>query len=188
MKTGIEKLSIMLVLLLTAATGAAQVITRVSEATAGGAGNGDSRLMVSRWAINSDGRYVAFESDATDLVADDTNGVTDVFVRDVELGTTTRVSVDVNGEDADGPSEDPSISADGRYVAFRSAASDLVEGDGNGVGDVFVRDLHRGATIRISVDTEGGDADGESNTQSISADGRVVAFSSHATDLINGDG
>ena len=188
MKTRVQTLSIALVLLLTAATGAAQVITRVSEATAGGAGNGDSRLMVSRWAINSDGRYVAFESDATDLVADDTNGVTDVFVRDVELGTTTRVSVDVNGEDADGPSEDPSISADGRYVAFRSAASDLVEGDGNGVGDVFVRDLHRGATIRISVDTEGGDADGESNTQSISADGRVVAFSSHATDLINGDG
>jgi len=186
-KATADTLCIMAAVVLIAGSGAAQVTARVSDAESGGAGNGQSWLQTARWPISSDGRYVAFVSDATDLVSGDTNAVTDVFVRDVELGTTTRVSVALDGGDSNGPSVDPSISADGRYVAFTSSASNLVAGDGNGMPDVFVRDLHLGMTIRVSVDRAGDDANDESNKPSISADGRMVAFGSHATDLVDGD-
>src|SRR5687768_9773023 len=90
-------------------------------------------------SIGSDGRYVAFTSDATNLVAGDTNGRSDVFVQDRQTGLTTLVSVGVSAQ-ANGHSHDPSISADGRYVAFSSDASNLVSGDTNGATDVFVHD------------------------------------------------
>jgi hypothetical protein len=90
--------------------------------------------------VSADGRYVAFYSYASNLVAGDTNERADVFVRDTQAGTTTRVSVDGTGAQADGDSFDPAVSADGRYVAFYSNASNLVAGDTNARTDAFVRD------------------------------------------------
>jgi Tol biopolymer transport system component len=156
---------------------------RVSVDLAGGDADGPSVLSSMSWS----GRYVAFESDASDLVAGDGNGLEDVFVRDMVAGVTTRVTVDLAGGDADGDSYYPSISADGRYVAFESEATDLVAGDDNGLEDVFVRDLATGTTERASVDAAGDDADGESEWPRLSADGRLVAFHSEAGDLVPGD-
>jgi len=150
----------------------------------GGKANGQS----SEPSVSSDGRYVAFSSYATDLVPDDNNGQPDIFVRDLRAGITRRVNVDVAGGDADSSSFEPSISADGRYVAFTSNASDLVEGDGNARFDVFVRDLVAGTTTRATVDTTGGDPDsGILDHISLSANGRFVAFRSLAADLVAGD-
>jgi Tol biopolymer transport system component len=152
-------------------------------------GGGDADRGSAGPTISADGRYVAFHSEASDLVQGDGNGVMDVFVRDMVAGTTVRASVDTGGGDPDGDSGGPSISADGRYVAFSSRATDLVAGDGNGTHDVFIRDLVAGTTVRASVDTEGGDPDSFSDENSISADGRYVAFQSFATDLVaGGDG
>jgi len=138
-------------------------------------------------SISADGRYVAFESGATTLVLGDTNGSTDVFVRDRVAGTTERVSVDGAGGQAHGDSSSPSISADGRYVAFLSFASDLVPGDTNAHYDVFVRDWVAGTTERVSVATGGLQADHSSLHLAISADGRCVAFVSLASNLVPGD-
>jgi LPXTG-site transpeptidase (sortase) family protein len=141
-----------------------------------------------RPSISANGRYVAFESNASNLVAGDANGMSDIFVRDIQAGTTTLVSVAFDGESmGNDDSYDPSISADGRYVAFYSSAANLVTGDANGQSDVFVRDLQAGTTTRISVDTGGNDADNWSSAPSISSDGRYVAFESAATDLVAGD-
>jgi Tol biopolymer transport system component len=138
--------------------------------------------------LSANGRYVAFESWASDLVPGDGNGVVDVFVYDQQLGVMKRVSVDPGGGDANGFSEDPSISADGRYVSFDSDANNLVSGDNNGTKDVFVRDLLRGTTTRVSVDMHGGDPNGTSGIPSLSANGRFVAFQSDASNLVVGDG
>ena len=138
-------------------------------------------------SMSQDGRYVAFQSGATNLVAGDTNGVTDIFVRDTVADTTLRVSVDSAGNQADEFSTNPRISPDGRYVAFESAATDLVAGDTNGVTDVFLHDLQTGATVRVSVSSTGGQGNDDSSEASLSADGRYVAFSSQATNLVPGD-
>lgn len=156
---------------------------RVSVDVAGGDADGPSVLSAMSW----NGRFVAFESEATDLVPGDDNGVFDVFVRDMVAGVTTRVSVDHAGGDPDGHSYYPSISADGRFVAYESDASDLVPGDDNGLEDVFVTDTVTGVTTRVSVDAAGGDADGESEWPRLSADGHLVSFQSEATDLVPGD-
>ena len=139
-------------------------------------------------SISADGRYVAFESVASDLVTGDGNDNSDVFVWDLVTPSTRRVSVDTGGGDPDSFSQRPSISADGRYVAFESNASDLVAEDGNSYRDVFVRDLEAGTTTRVDVDTSGGPTGGDSALASISADGRWVTFSSFASDLVAGDG
>ena len=138
-------------------------------------------------SISADGLRVAFDSKSEALVPGDTNGERDVFVRDVVAGTTARVSVASTGRQGDGDSRDPSLSPDGRFVAFESEASNLVDGDANGVLDVFVRDLQTGATVRISVDSSGAESDGESEDASISALGRYVAFVSDASNLVAGD-
>ncbi|HEX7538613.1 MAG TPA: FG-GAP-like repeat-containing protein, partial [Dermatophilaceae bacterium] len=138
-------------------------------------------------AISADGRYVAFDSSASNLVAGDTNGVQDVFVRDQVSGYTTRVSVDAGGAQANGVSSSPAISADGRYIAYQSLANNLVAGDTNGTDDVFVRDRVTGATTRVSVATGGAQANNNSQRPSISADSRYVAFSSTANNLVGGD-
>jgi Tol biopolymer transport system component len=151
--------------------------------TAGGDANGNS----SGASVSADGQRVAFESLASDLVAGDGNATSDVFVRDLSSGTTTRVSVDTAGGDPNNASWAPSISADGQRVAFYSDASDLVAGQGNG-RNVFVRDLSSGTTTRVSVDTAGGDPNNASFSPSISADGQSVAFSSAASDLVANDG
>jgi Tol biopolymer transport system component len=137
-------------------------------------------------SINADGRYVAFASEARNLVPGDTNNAADVFVRDRVAGTTERVSVAGNGTQANDFSYFPSISADGRYVAFNSPASNLVPGDTNTVGDVFVRDRVAGTTERVSVSSAGVQADLGSFDLAISGDGRYVAFASFAMNLVPG--
>jgi Tol biopolymer transport system component len=127
-----------------------------------------------------------FTSYATNLVAGDTNGQRDVFVRDAVSGRTALVSVGAGGVPGNGESREPSISADGRYVAFNSSASNLVAGDTNTSLDVFVRDLKTGRTTLISAGRTG-PADGDSWEPEISADGRHVAFTSSATNLVAGD-
>src|SRR5216117_3702789 len=143
-------------------------------------------------ALSADGRFVAFQSDATDLVASDTNGVTDVFVRDRQTGTTERVSVAPDGAQANNASSYPALSADGRFVAFQSDATNLVAGDTNGATDVFVHDRQTGTTELVSV-ASGGGTRGNGNSggffafPALSADGRLVAFQSDATNLVAGD-
>jgi Tol biopolymer transport system component len=139
--------------------------------------------------LSSDGRFVAFESDAIDLVPNDTNGQKDVFVRDLQTGTTALVSINQAGTTSgNGVSANPRISADGRFVAFVSQASDLVANDTNGEADVFVRDLQTGTTILVSVN-QAGTATGNdrSSYPVISADGHFVAFVSRASDLVTND-
>ena len=176
-------------LLLFLASGAALAAhtERVSLSTTGGQANGRS-IWVS---ISADGRYVAFASEASNLVPGDTNGKWDVFVHDRLLGTTERVSVSTGGEEGDYPSEAPAISADGRFVAFFSEASNLVLGDTNTAWDVFVRDRLLGTTERVSVSSSGEEGDNSSGYdvagQAISADGRFVAFLSWASNLVPGD-
>ena len=127
--------------------------------------------------ISADGRFVAFASQATNLVAGDTNGFNDIFVRDLQTGATTRVSVSSIGEQANSVSHGPDISADGRYVVFYSSASNLVSADHNGTWDVFVHDRVSGATERVSVSRAGVESTCCVSTDaSITADGRYVAF------------
>jgi Tol biopolymer transport system component len=136
--------------------------------------------------VSTHGRYVVFASSATDLVSGDVNGHDDVFVRDVVGLRTVLVSVGVGGVQGNGQSRQGSISADGRYVAFNSAASNLVPGDTNDTGDVFVRDLWRHRTILASTGV-GGIADLGAHSPELSADGQHVAFTSSATNLVAGD-
>jgi Tol biopolymer transport system component len=160
--------------------------TKVVNATGGGEpANGASVSPV----LTADGRYLAFASDATNLVPGDNNLFRDIFVRDLRTGKTERVSVHSNGtEAANGHSSHPSISADGRFVAFESAAINLVGGDTNGLIDIFVHDRETRATVRVNVSTERYQAyGGPSYHPSISGDGRYVAFVSDATNLVPGD-
>jgi Tol biopolymer transport system component len=157
--------------------------TRASTATDGGQANGASFVP----AISADGRYVAFYSDASNLVLGDTNGARDVFVRDLQTGETTRVSVSSSGAEANGDSFAPALSADGRYVAFSSSASNLVDGDTNDANDIFVRDRQANTTTRVSVGSDGSQANGGSDAPSLSGDGRLVAFASTASNIVNGD-
>ncbi|MCW5979065.1 MAG: right-handed parallel beta-helix repeat-containing protein [Bryobacteraceae bacterium] len=157
--------------------------TRESVDSAGNEANAASW----RPAISADGRYVAFVSSASNLAPGDTNGVSDIFVRDRQTGATTRVSIDSAANQGNGQSVDPWLSADGRYVAFASQASNLATGDSNGVFDVFVHDRQTGATTRVSVTSAGAQGNGDSSRASISADGRYVAFMSYATNLVTGD-
>lgn len=177
----------------------------VSQSLPGKHGNSSSGFSV----ISTGGRYVVFTSAASDLVANDTNGFEDVFVRDLATGTTELVSVSSDGQQGRGESKpSPSaISADGRFVAFNSVAANLVPGDTNGAEDVFVRDRVTHETTRVSVSSSGrqGDAphdlastalrgasepndDTDSfGSVSISADGRFIAFDSELMGLVPGD-
>jgi hypothetical protein len=159
------------------------ITTRISVAGSGVQGNHDS----SKPAISADGRYVAFQSSASNLVAGDTNGAEDVFVRDTQMGTTTRVSVDASGVEGNTSSFEAAISTDGRYVAFGSRANNLVAGDTNGTEDVFVRDTLTGTTTRVSVNGSGAQGNSQSREPAISADGRYVTFNSSASNLVTGD-
>lgn len=138
-------------------------------------------------SISEDGRYVAFASDASNLVEGDTNGVTDIFVRDMVKGTVTRVSVSSNGVEANGASYWPFISANGRYVTFSSEASNLVSGDSNDSGDVFLHDMEAKTTELISVGVGGNPGDELSFWSSVSSDGQFVVFMSNATNLVPSD-
>jgi Ca2+-binding RTX toxin-like protein len=157
--------------------------TRVSVGSAGNQGNSLSR----RSSISGDGRFVTFASDATNLVPGDTNNSTDIFVRDLSTNTTTLVSASSSGDRGNNDSELPSISANGRFVAFRSFATNLVPGDTNDSRDIFVRDLLTNTITLVSVSSNGDRANESSSRCSISADGRFVAFSSRASNLVPGD-
>jgi Tol biopolymer transport system component len=138
-------------------------------------------------AISGDGRYVAFYSNASNLVPGDTNRARDVFVYDRQTGQTTRVSVASDGSQANGDSFAPAISRDGRYVVFSSAASNLVPGDTNNADDIFLRDRVANTTTRISIGMGGAEPNAGSYAPAISADGNVVAYESDATNLVPGD-
>ena len=138
-------------------------------------------------SISADGRYVAFQSYADNLVPGDTNEQPDIFVRDRQTGTTERVNVAADGTQANDYSYSSSISADGRYVAFSSRASNLVPDDTNEQWDIFVRDRQTGTTERVSVAADGTQANSNSWYPSISADGSHVAFQSDASNLVPGD-
>ncbi|OGT09088.1 MAG: hypothetical protein A3J49_05830, partial [Gallionellales bacterium RIFCSPHIGHO2_02_FULL_57_16] len=140
--------------------------------------------------VSADGRYVAFNSMADNLVAGDTNGVTDVFVKDTVIGTITRVSTDASGAEANNRSVSPwhSLSADGRYVVFQSNANNLVAGDSNNLQDVFVKDVQTGVIARVNLDATGGQAvGGGSNKARISDDGSTITFRTYAGNLVAND-
>jgi hypothetical protein len=165
------------------------VTERVSVDSSGVQGNSFSGLALYTGGpvISGDGRFVAFMSYASNLVAADTNSFPDIFERDRQSGTTLRVSVSGAGAQANNASFYPSISFDGRYVSFESGATNLVVGDTSVLPDVFLRDRVAGATERPSVDSAGAEANSISQYSAVSADGRCVAFQSFASNLVAGD-
>jgi len=162
-----------------------ELISAASPALLSLAPNGQSVL--SLFSVSTNARYVAFTSEAENLVTNDTNFMRDVFVRDMVTGSNTLVSVATNGLSGNDLSSDSAISADGRYVAFTSSASNLVAGDTNFARDVFVRDLQLGITTLVSVNlSSNGPGNADSFSPTISADGRYVLFCSYATNLAPG--
>jgi Tol biopolymer transport system component len=175
-----------------AATAVAQETTCVSTNASGAVGNGPS----SEPSISADGRFVVFSSEAMDLVNGDSNGCRDVFIHVRSTPITERVSLDSSGNQGNGVSVAPQLSSDGRFVLFLSTANNFVVGDTNNFDDAFVRDLSTGITERVSVDSTGKEANGDTGSigrnddysrTSISAHGRFVAFSSGASNLVIGD-
>jgi Tol biopolymer transport system component len=158
----------------------AGVTRRLTVGWTGAEPNGDSGGA----AISADGRFVAFTSGASNLIRRDTNRSADVFVHNLRIGKTRRVSVGLNGAQSNGRSRHPSISADGRKVAFESGASNLVRRD---LGSIYVRNLEIGRTRRVDVGWNGAAVNGGGSAPSISADGRSVAFTSGASNLVRGD-
>lgn len=143
-------------------------------------------------AISGDGRYVSFSTAGTKLIVGEKGGGrrVDVYVRDRVAGITERVSVSTSGGAPNGDSSYASISADGRYLAFYSYASNLVANDRNRTTDVFVRDRVSRTTVRASVGSAGGEGNGSSlltTNSALSADGRCVIFVSSASNLVSGD-
>ena len=149
-----------------------------------GGGNGSSML----GQASTNGQFVVFQSDASNLVPNDTNGVTDIFVSDLVAGTTTLVSVSTNGGPANGASTDPVMTPDGRFVAFISRASNLIPGDINGIPDIFIRDLVAGTNQLVSVGALCSTLVSPGTimaTPVMTPDGRYVAFFSLATNLVS---
>jgi hypothetical protein len=155
----------------------------ISKASDGTQGNGISFYST----ISSGGRYVAFESLANNLVADDTNGQMDIFVHDQQSGDTVLVSVASDGTQSNGSSTYADMSSDGRFVSFGSAATNLVPDDTNGQDDIFVHDRQTGETTLISLAWDGSQGNGLSYYPRISADGRYVSFQSTASNLVSDD-
>ncbi|MCE9592965.1 MAG: hypothetical protein K8S98_02125 [Planctomycetes bacterium] len=155
--------------------------TLISVGLGGAQANGESFSP----SINADGSVIAFQSSATNLVPGDANGNADIFVW--EAGAITRVSLGTGGLQADGVSDKPSVSGDGRYVAFESLATNLVVGDTNGASDIFHFDRVTGSVVRASVSSSGAEANGASHSPWMNDNGAVVAFDSLATNLVVGD-
>ena len=163
-------------------------IERINISSDGSQANSSSINYPIGSPISADGRYVIFESEANNLVENDTNNQNDIFIRDRQTGSTERViDLDFNNSEDDGNSYSPSISADGRYIVFNSSASNLVQGDTNNNRDVFVHDRQTGNTERISIRSNGSQANNNSFYGTISNDGRYVAFSSWASNLVAND-
>ncbi len=170
-------------LLTSGLAGAQPATSRVSVASGGIQSNYPSLQP----AISDDGRWVAFASSAQNLVPNDTNDKEDVFLHDRQTGATTRISLSSGGVQSNDDSFGPVISADGRWIAFVSAATNLVDGDTSHLVDVFLHDRESGTTIRVSVGPNGAPGNLESRDPAISGDGRWVAFSSIATNLVEDD-
>ncbi len=164
---------------------------RVSVASHGAQANSYSEVWTE--SISADGQRVVFNSSASNLVPGDTNGEPDVFVRDRALQVTRRINVGSDGRQANNGDSGPGtqrsvISGNGSYVAFNSHAGNLVPGDSNNETDLFVHDLETGATSRVNVGYDGTESNGFTGyDMSFSADGRILAFLSHATNLVPGD-
>jgi Tol biopolymer transport system component len=173
-----------LVLLGAGDVAAAQTTTLITRGVDGSSADESPTLCD---AVSADGRYVLFSSYATNLVAGDTNGATDVFLHDRLTRVTTRVSVNSRGEQGNGGSSGTALSADHRFVAFYSAANNLVSGDTNGFTDVFVHDVLTGETSRVDVSSSGEEANDSPGLYGgglgLSSDGRFVCFSTRATNL-----
>jgi archaellum component FlaF (FlaF/FlaG flagellin family) len=166
---------------------------RVNVASDGTQAN-DVSSAISAPAISGDGRYVLFDSAASNLVPDDNNDMWDIFIHDSKAGTTQRVSVTDDGSEPNGFSQFPEISNDGRFVSFVSSADNLVPGDTNGVTDIFVQDLETNTIERVNVASDGTQANAGIRTYwlhytytAISANGRYVTFTSLADNLVPGD-
>ena len=168
------------------------VVTRIStdsagnQATGGAIGSGSTNA-----SFSPDGQSVLFLSTATNLVAGDTNGLQDVFLKNLQTGDVTRVSTDASGGEAVGGGtfngHNASMSADGRYVFFTSAAANLVSGDTNGSRDIFRKDLQTGEVSRVSTSASGAQGDANSFTARVSSDGRFIVFSSLSSNMVSGD-
>jgi Tol biopolymer transport system component len=161
-------------------TGAIQLASRNS---AGLGANNDSFNPT----LSSTGRYIAFWSYASNLVAGDANGVEDVFVVDLSTGVTTLASVGTNGQRGNGGSDLPVISGNGRYVVFWSLTSNFAAGDTNNAADVFIRDRVAATTTLVSANGSGRPANGFSDEATTDNRGDMVAFASIATNLVVGD-
>jgi len=155
----------------------------VSTSSSGAEANAES----SATAISGDGRYVAFNSSASNLVSGDSNGATDAFIKDTVTGTTTRVSTNASGVEGNGYTAIRALTDDGRYALLYSYATNLVSGDTNGQPDSFIKDTVTGAITRVTTDSSGAQANNYCFATSMSADGRYVAFTSSATNLVTGD-
>ncbi|MEZ6014069.1 MAG: calcium-binding protein [Planctomycetota bacterium] len=147
-----------------------------SQSSAGAQSNNASYYSL----VSSDGRYVVFQSNASNLDAGDTNGTQDIYRHDLETGTTELVSRALNGNAGNGTAVQPDLSADGRYVVWSTNASNLVSGDTNGTWDIFVRDMVLGTNLRLSVDHLGNQASARSDNPRITPDGRWIIFESDA--------
>ena len=153
----------------------------LASTTGSASGNGYS----DNPSTSSDGRYTVFASDASNLVSGDTNGTRDIFLFDNQTNTTRRLNLSRQGEQTNGPSNRPVISADGRYLAFESTATNLILGDTNGFSDIFVVDVITGAIDMLSLDASGTRANNSNFRPSISSTGRYVSFESSATNLVS---
>ncbi len=172
--------------------------SRVSVANDGSEANGSSGPLANTpdhdSYLSADGSVVAFASAASNLVSGDTNGAADIFVRDRQASTTTRVSVDSAGAQSNADSFLPTMTPDGRFIAYGSLSSNLVENDTNGVADVFVHDRDTGLTTRMSLDGSdfqgnGHSSEGDAGFEGpvMSSDGLIVSFASFASNLVPGD-
>ncbi|MEM1449006.1 MAG: hypothetical protein AAGI22_07820 [Planctomycetota bacterium] len=149
----------------------------------GGSGGGFGRTI----SVSDSGRFVAFTSEATNLVAGDTNNEQDVFLRDREAGTTVRCSVGGSGQQGNGRCENVTVSNDGRFVAYSSRSTNLVPGDTNATWDIFLWDATTGTSSLLSRGMGGSPGNGESYWPSMDEDGDRIVFESEATDLVPGD-
>ncbi|WP_162815552.1 PD40 domain-containing protein [Microvirga aerophila] len=161
----------------------ANFFTRISTAADGAQGNGDSYYS----SFNSDGRYVVFTSEASNLVANDTNGKQDIFRKDLLTGQIVRVSTATDSTQADSGSYAPQITTDGRYVFFESFAGNLTVGDSLDNNDIFRKDLLTGELVCVSTAQGGAAGNASSESAHITPDGRYIVFSSDSSNLVAGD-
>ncbi len=162
-------------------------LTMISTDAYGNEGNNHSYEDGFPPAISSDSRYVAFTSKATNLVPGDTNGKTDIFLKDIKTGALKIVSTNASGRQANGSSGQPIMSANGRYLVFFSLASNLVKRDPNRKADIFIKNIQTGGITRVSTSSSNKQSNGFSSRPAISSNGRYITFASSASNLVSKD-